>query len=75
MAATAGPTHKGSENDAENKMTTPADAYTRQQHAELVVQSAQKEREERYATIFFTALMACVLCCFAVALFATLFLQ
>ncbi len=39
-------------------MKTPADAFMRQQHDELVVQSAQKEREERFATIFFTTLMA-----------------
>jgi formate/nitrite transporter FocA (FNT family) len=56
-------------------MTTPTDAFMRQQHDELVVQAAQKAREERFSTIFFTALMACVLCCFAVLLFATLFLR
>lgn len=56
-------------------MTTPADAFMRQQLDELVVQAAQKAREERFATIFFTALMACVLCCFAVGLFATLFMK
>ena len=56
-------------------MTTPADAYLHQQQVELVLQSVQKKREERYATIFFTALMACVLCCFAVGVFATLFMK
>ena len=46
-----------------------------QQQVELVLQSVQKKREERYATIFFTALMACVLCCFVVALFVTVFME
>ena len=74
MAAPVGPAHKGSENNAENKMTTPADAYMRQQHDELVVQSAQRARAERCQSIFVVVLMACALCCFAVGILATHFL-
>jgi hypothetical protein len=55
-------------------MKTPADAYMRQQHDELVVQAAQRERAERCQSIFVITLVACALCCFAVGILATHFL-
>jgi hypothetical protein len=55
-------------------MTTPTDAYMRQQHDELVVQAAQRARAARCQSIFVVVLMACALCCFAVGILATHFL-
>ena len=50
---------------------TPAEAYMRQQHDELVVQAVQRESAERCQSIFVIALVACALCCFAVGTLAT----